>query len=146
MKLPYAETINYWQTSRSSPDTWIEKAKNQIEKLGGKILGEGFGKNAEGNAAYMVYFTIGGNKFRCIWPVLPTDTGNEQAARRQAATMLYHDIKAKCIEATVKGARVAFFEYLLLSDGRTAAEASEQELLEGIPKQLLLAVEREDQQ
>jgi hypothetical protein len=141
MKLPYAERINYWMTSRTSPDTWIEKAKNQIEKLGGRILAEGFGKDAEGNAAYLLGFEIHGTKFKAIWPVLPTETGNEKAARIQAATMLYHDIKAKCIEATVKGARVAFFEYLLLSDGRTAAHASEKELLEGIPKQLLIAEE-----
>jgi hypothetical protein len=65
--------------------------------------------------------------------VLPSEKGNELAARRQAATMLYHDTKAKCLSAVVLGTRIAFFSYLLLPDGRTAAEASFPELAEGIP-------------
>ena len=138
-KLPNAESINYWRTSQSSPDTWIMRAKNQIEKLGGKVRAEGFGADDQGNAAYMLGFQIDEFKFKVVWPVLPTDDGKSvKAARIQAATMLYHDIKAKCISATVWGPRVAFFRYLLLPDGRTADEATEPELIEGIPKQLLL--------
>jgi len=35
MTLPFAEKLNYWKTSSSSPDIWIERASKQIEKLGG---------------------------------------------------------------------------------------------------------------
>jgi len=139
MELPSAESINYWKTSSSSPDKWIERATKVIEQYGGIVLAEGFGSNASGNAAYMIGFKMDGEKFKVVWPVLPSDTKNERAARIQAATLLYHDVKAKCISATVIGARASFFSYLMLSDGRTAIEATEKELLEGIPKQLLLS-------
>jgi len=138
MNLPNSESINYWKTSQSSPDKWIERAGNIIKLYDGKVLAEGFGSNADGDAAYMVGFEMHGEKFKAVWPVLPSDTKNERAARIQAATLLYHDIKAKCISATVLGARVAFFNYLLLPNGRTAIEASVRELSEGIPKQILL--------
>ncbi len=36
----FADEINYWKTSSTSPDNWIEKAKKQIIALGGVILGE----------------------------------------------------------------------------------------------------------
>ena len=139
MDLPYAEKINYWKTSRSAPDLWIQRAKNQIEKFGGKILAEGFGANADGKAAYMIGFEMQGDKFKIIWPVLPSENNDEKAARIQAATMLYHDVKTKCLSATVLGAKSAFFAYLLLPDGRTAIEATVEELTKGIPHQILLA-------
>lgn len=133
-KLPYGEDVNYWQTGSSSPDTWMEKTKDQIKKLGGKILMEGFGSEpTTGRSAYMLAFEIEGNNFKVVWPVLPSKKGNEIAARRQAATMLYHDTKAKYLGAVVLGVRAAFFSYLLLPDGRTAMEASLPELAEGIP-------------
>jgi len=138
MNLPNSESISYWKTSQSSPDKWIERASRVIEQYDGKVLAEGFGSNANSHAAYMIGFEMHGEKFKAVWPVLPSDTKNERAARIQAATLLYHDIKAKCISATVLGARVAFFSYLMLPDGRTAGEATEKELLEGIPKQILL--------
>lgn len=133
-ELPYAEDVNYWKTSKSSPDAWIDKTKRQIERLGGKVLLEGFGSEpAIGRAAFMLGFEIGGDKFKAIWPVLPSKAGNEKAAKVQAATMLYHDVKAKCISAAVLGARAAFFSFLMLPDGRTAAEASVPELAQAIP-------------
>ena len=50
--------------------------------------------------------------------------------------MLYHDIKAKAVAAKVHGARAAFFQYLLLPDGRTAAQAAAPELTSLWPKLL----------
>ena len=138
-KLPYGEDVNYWQTSQSSPDRWMEKTKKQILKVGGQVLMEGFGSEpTTGRSAYMMAFEIDEDKFKVVWPVLPSKRENEIAARRQAATMLYHDIKAKCLSAVVLGARAAFFSYLLLPDGRTAAEASFPELTEGIPDLFLV--------
>ena len=138
MELPFAEEINYWKTGRSSPDTWIERAIKQIEKLGGKVLTEAFGSEpATGRSAFMIGFEINNDRFKLVWPVLPTKTeGNERPARIQAATMLYHDVKARCISATVLGSRRAFFSYLLLPDGKTAAETALSELSKGIPKLL----------
>jgi hypothetical protein len=57
----------------------------------------------------------------------------ETAAKRQAATFIFHDIKAKCMTAKVLGARPAFFQYLVLPDGRTTTEATGQELIAGLP-------------
>jgi len=137
MELPYAEDIkHYWQTSQSSPDVWIERARKLIEDLGGQVLAEGFG-SMENHSAYMLAFEIKGDKFKVAWPVLPTHTSSKtQAAKRQAATMLYYDIKAKCMTASVLGARVAFFSYMLLPDGRTTSELGRPELVEAFPKLL----------
>ena len=131
-ELPYGEDVNYWQTGQSSPDTWIVKTKKLILGLGGQVLMEGFGSDLD-RSAFMLAFEIEGDNFKVIWPVLPSKTGKDLAARRQAATMLYHDTKAKCLSAVIIGARAAFFSYLMLPDGRTAVEASIPELQEDIP-------------
>lgn len=133
MELPAAEDLNYWKTSKSAPSTWIRRAKDQIEGIGGRVLGEAFGREeAAGRAAYLLVFEIDGEQFKIVWPVLPSD--NERAARRQAATMLFHDVKQRCISAQVLGARQAFFAYWRLPDGRTASEVSAPELMEVVPR------------
>lgn len=76
--------------------------------------------------------------FKLMWPVLPSREGNVKAARIQAATMLYHDVKAKVVTAKVLGTRAAFFQYLLLPDGRSASEATTPELANQIPQLLAL--------
>ena len=135
--LPYAEDVNYWKTGRSAPDVWLDRAKREIEKAGGRALGEGFGSDATiGRSAYMLAFELGGDRFKVVWPVLPSRSEDERAARVQAATMLYHDVKARCVSAKVRGARAAFFSYLLLPDGRTAVEASVPELADAVPEWL----------
>jgi len=133
----YAEDVgNYWKTSRTSPDTWLAKAKREIARAGGEILGEAFGSEQNGRSAYMLAFRFDGEHFKVIWPVLPSKSGDGRAARIQAATMLYHDVKARAVSAKVLGARTAFFSYLMLPDGRTAAQAATPELLEALPKLL----------
>ena len=53
MERIFAENVNYWKTSTSSSDTWMNRAKDQIEQLGGKILMEGFGSEpTTGRAAF----------------------------------------------------------------------------------------------
>jgi hypothetical protein len=136
MELPFAEDIgHYWQTSSSSPDQWIAKTKKLIEALGGNVLAEGFG-SVEGKAAYMMAFKINEESFKVVWPVLPSRAGNTMAARRQAATLLYHDIKAKSMAASVLGTKIAFFSYLMLPDGRTTSELATPELSGAFPLQL----------
>ena len=135
-KLPYAEDIKvYWKTSQTAPGTWIERTKEQIEKLGGAVLLEAIGKEPDtGRESLLMIFEIEGDRFKVTWPVLDVKRKtNAKAARIQAATMMYHDIKAKCVSAKVIGARAAFFSYLLLPDGRAAVEATIPELQTGIP-------------
>jgi hypothetical protein len=132
----YAEDVNYWRTGTSSPDTWISKARREIALAGGKVGSEAFGRDEQGRAAYLLEFSFGGERFRAVWPVLKSRAGNEKAARIQAATMLFHDIKAKCVAAKVHGARAAFFQFLMLPDGRTAAQVAAPELTTLYPKML----------
>jgi hypothetical protein len=136
MTMTYAEDVNYWQSSTTSPDTWLGKAKTEILRAGGRPGAELFGNDGQGRSAYMLEFELAGERYRAVWPVLPSKTRNERAARIQAATMLYHDIKARCVAAKVLGGRAAFLTYLLLPDGRTAADASTPELAERWPKLL----------
>lgn len=136
MKPEYAEDIkHYWKTSSSSPDSWMIKARRQIEKLGGKVLAEGHGSQL-GQEAYMLGFEIEGERYKVVWPVLPSKSDDQIAARRQATTMLYHDIKAKTISAAVLGVKAAFFSYLLLPDGRATLELATPELTDAFPKML----------
>jgi hypothetical protein len=137
MEIPYAEDVNYWQTERvpTSAEKWIDKTKAEIKAAGGRVINEAFG-SMDGRAAYMLEFTFGVDRFRAVWPVLISKTKNERAARIQAATMLYHDEKAKCMSAKVHGERAAFFQYAVLPDGRTAAQLSTPELVNLYPKML----------
>lgn len=136
MGLPYAEDLgHYWKTGSSSPDTWLEMAKKLIREVDGEITAEGFGSVGT-QSAYMLVFRINEDKFKVVFPVLYSRAGNTIAAKRQAATMLYHDIKAKCMVASVLGVKAAFFTYLMLSDGRTASELAAPELSAAFPLQL----------
>lgn len=129
----YAEEIgHYWRTSKSGPDPWLERARREIASVGGSVVKEAFGREGE-RAAFFLEFSIGGDTFRVVWPVLPSKGNDERAAKTQAATLLYHDVKARCLTMKVLGARAAFFSYLLLPDGRTASQASAPELMAGVP-------------
>lgn len=144
----YAEDLNYWRTSQSSPDSWIDKTKKQIQVLKGKVLGEGFGSNDQGKAAFMIAFEIQGETFKVIWPVVKSYSGNERAERVQAATSLYHYIKGVCLFASVVGFRTAFFSHLMLSDGKIASQIANPEISKIIPEMLLysgkIQIEKKD--
>ena len=131
----YAEDVkNYWKTSGTSADTWLEKAKKLILGINGKIIGEAFGSDpATGYSAYMLAFEIEDQRFKIIWPVLPTRHNENAAAKRQAATFIYRDVKAKVMSAKVLGVKAAFFSYMQLPDGRTTSQATVEELSQGIP-------------
>lgn len=136
MELPFAEDLgHYWETSHSTADTWIDRTRKLIENVGGVMMVEGFG-SVEDHAAYMMAFKIGEDDFKVVWPVLPSRSGRVSAAKRQAATLLYHDIKAKVMTASVLGTRAAFFAYMVLPDGRSASEAAAPELAAAFPLQL----------
>lgn len=133
----HADDVNYWKTSTAGPDTWIDRAKKEIIAAGGKVGNEAFRSDESGRAAFMLEFSFGSEQFRAVWPVLaPRNLKDLRAARIQAATMLYHDIKAKAVSAKVHGARAAFFQFLMLPDGRTAAQVAAPELTQLYPKML----------
>lgn len=136
MELPFAEKVNYWKTSKSTPDVWLDRAQEIIEKLGGIITIRAIGTTL-GRKAFLIEFAFGEDKFRALWPVLPTEyeyKDKDRAATRQAATLLYHDVKARSLRCAVFGARNAFFDFLLLEDGRTPAQLSSPELIGRMPK------------
>lgn len=131
----YAESVPYWKTSTTAPDTWIEKSKKEIKSIGGQIIGEAFG-SMDGRAAYMLAFRIGDNQFKLTWPVLESKSKDTLAAKRQAATALYHDVKARVVAAKFLGARTAFASWLLLPGGKSVAEMSDSALMDHIPLML----------
>lgn len=126
-KTKSAEDLPYWQTGRSA-DKAITEAKNAIVKNGGKITGDGFiSRNGEG--AFFLEFEMHGDSFRVVEKIMYSRTGNENAAKIQAAASLKHSIKARVNEAVRHGARRAFMHSLLLPDGSTVDQKSNSELL-----------------
>jgi hypothetical protein len=127
----YAEQLNYWKTGTSSPDTWLERTKAEIQSVGGVVSAEGI-VTLEGRSAVLLAFTLGGMPYRINWPVLDivprkkrTDAQrktDERSAKIQAATFLYHDIKARCMVVKIMGATAAFVQYAMLPTGETLAE------------------------
>ncbi len=141
MSLPFAEDLNYWRTSSTSPDTWIDKAEVLIEGYGGTIITRAIGRQA-GSEAIFLEIAFEDESFRLVFPALPSKHGDDDhrfraAARRQAATMLYHDVKSRGIRFKIAGPRTAFFEFLMLTDGRVVGELAEPDLLKMAPKMLL---------
>jgi len=138
MKVEFSEQCNYFKTSKAAPDMWFEKTENIICEKGGEVLQSGFGNEPSvGRAAYMLRFSIKDAVYKIIWPVLPSENGEKMAARRQAATMLFHDVKAKLIAAQVLGSRIAFFQWVELPNGQPACQLTNTQLLESVPKMFL---------
>jgi len=120
----YAEDVNYFNTSMTHPETWIERAKKEIVDIGGKVLQSGYAEQ-NGIAAFMLVCDIGGDTYNIKWDALPARKKNTTAlqTKRQAATLLYHDVKYKCVMAKIRGVRATFLEYLTLPGGQTMGEA-----------------------
>ena len=136
--MAYAEDVNYWKTSKISPDTWLEKAKTEIKRIGGVIAGSVIiSDEIAGKYAFMLAFSLGSDDFKITWPVLKSKTRNLKAARIQAATALYHEVKSSCVKVKFLGSRSAFFAYLMIQNGRTASEVGGNELTEILPQMLL---------
>ncbi len=94
--------------------------------------------------AHVIGFSVNGDAFKLVWPVLEHEPADALAAIRQAATMLYHDVKSRCIASRVFGARWAFHAELVLPDGRTAGQLTTPELAESLPKVALIVDARTD--
>ncbi len=59
------ELGHYWQTSKTSPDTWLDKAEVLVEGHGGTVLSRGYGKS-EGREAYMLAFKLEGQAYKIV--------------------------------------------------------------------------------
>jgi len=89
--------------------------------------------------SFLLGFHVGGEAYKIVWPVLPVkrpDNTSGQAARLQAATFVWHSVKAKCSDAAVLGFRSAFAGNLVCANGRTVAEIATPLLGAAIPPRL----------
>lgn len=142
-QLPYADDVNYFKTSQSAPDTWLNKAKKEITALGGNVHSELIG-TINNRTAIMLGFELDGDNYRIVYPVLlPRSPKDDLSAKRQAATALYHEVKALCVSAKFRGVRGAFHSFLLLPDGRTAGDLTAPETADAIPVAFRLPAPRE---
>lgn len=67
-------------------------------------------------------------------PYQVRDESERAAARRQAATMVYHDCKARALAAHVFGFRYAFQQFLLMDGGKTVGELAANEISQKVPQ------------
>lgn len=120
----YAEDVNYFNTSTTHFETWIERAKKEITAIGGEVLQSGYAEKGIAGT-FMLECIIGGDKYAIRWETLPARKPKTSVAslKRQAATLLYHDVKYKCVMAKIRGVRATFLEYLSLPGGQTMGEA-----------------------
>lgn len=118
----YADELSYWKTSTTSPDNWISKTKRIIEDNGGSVVSDLQG-TINGRTAFMINFVFNGESYRITFPTMPTRKPADQpAAKIQAATLIYHEVKSRIMASLVLGKRVAFFQYYVLPSGKTPAE------------------------
>jgi len=129
----YADDVNYWKTSGASSESWLEKTKKLISDFGGIVHSEMLG-TFNGRSALMLGFVFEDNQYKIVYPVLAVRQEQDVPhAKRQAATALYHEVKALVVSAKFRGIRATFHSYLVLSDGRTAGELSAPEIVDAIP-------------
>lgn len=133
MELPYAEDCSYWKTSKSGVEGWLDKTERLIEQIEGEVITRIAGKSG-GKEAIMFVWELKGEQYKLMWPVLPTKKDERSAAMRQAATMIYHDTKARINRLKIFPPEVVFSDWLVLPNGQTIAESR----VEGIPQNLLL--------
>ena len=134
MKLPYAHDVDYWKTgSKRSTAQWVALAIEQIRQHGGTNIISAEGEQ-NGEEAFMLGFELAGDRHKIVWPVLPVRyDADKVAARRQAATTLYHDVKAKCVAATRYGVDFGFFPCRVLPNGQTVSELATPDLMDVVP-------------
>lgn len=135
MDLPSAEDVNYWKTSQASADSWIDRITKMLDRHGGRVVSTIIGHKND-MAAIMFVFELDSSMFKIVWPILDTRDGevNSLAARRQAATFIWHDVKARLMNRQVWGGRKAFLAYLL-PEGSTNSlmEMSDQDITRLLP-------------
>lgn len=142
-QLPFAKDLPYWRTSSSSVETWLEKIRRLILAADGDVISEAFA-DQQGNRAFLFEFDLAGERFRVTWPVCQISKDEElRAAKVQAVTMVYHDLKARIVTAKVIGAKRALLSYLLIG-GRTAGDIAEHFDPDSLPRLLTGPVARSE--
>lgn len=117
------EVGHYWKTSRSSAGSWIDKAEDLISSIGANVRSSSkLGATDEEPACYMIAWHYDAKDYMVTWPILPHDEADRLAAERQAATFLYHEIKAAIVRKKVIGSTRAFAPWLVLPDGRNVQD------------------------
>lgn len=127
-----AEQLPYWKTSKSDAGAWLRKAEAEVERYGGTVTLQAKGRDGD-RAAFLLDFQFDAGdgspvRFRAIWPITQPKGDDQAAAERQAATMLFHDVKSRALRVELFGFRQAFFDFLLLPDGRTAGQLAAPDL------------------
>lgn len=126
MNTIYAEDLPYWKTSKSGVETWLDRTEKLLTEIKAIVHTRIVGKSM-GREGILIGYTINDEEFRISWPVLSTKKeGDSSAALRQAATMIYHDTKARVNRIKIFPPRVVFSDWLLI-EGKTLAESNEEE-------------------
>lgn len=133
--LPYSHQVPYWKTSKSGWTSFISKAVKELKKVGGSHHGTAVTTGAK-NEEMHLRFSLEGEEYHIVWPILPLRPttqpskvdADSESARVQAATFIFHDVKARCVAARILGANRAFFTYQLV-DGRPVQEVVADPLL-----------------
>lgn len=141
MKAPikyYAEQANYFGTSQRAADTWLKIAEKELVTVGGRVLRKA-AVEEESHAAFMIEFLLDGDTFRMVYPVMECRKKTPQnfdKAKVQAATFLYHSVKARALDIKILGARVAFGSWLLVDGKRSVADVVRNGSGAALPKML----------
>lgn len=131
----FAEEVGaYYNTSRRTPDTVFAMTKKLIEKRGGWVTRSANIQDGD-NELFLIEFIYDKKVYRLSWPVLPTRK-SALAARRQAATAQYHDVKAALVRADFMGFERAFKTWLAIDAKRTVSDLTHEEISSALPKLL----------
>lgn len=116
---------------------WLEKAADEVRAVAGNVKGVSEITTDAGSVVFVMIFDLGGDRFKVQWPVLTPRVMhpvNAKSAKIQAATALYHDVKARCVTLKFLGSRDAFMPFLLLEGGKTVSEAVPEVFLRALPE------------
>lgn len=120
----YAEDSNYFGTSSRAAETWLEMAKKELMLVGGKDIRKAAVEEND-TAVYVIEFTLDGDTYRMSYPAMPCKKATSQnlkKAKVQAATFLYHAIKARALDMKILGAKAAFGSFMLVDGLRTVSD------------------------
>lgn len=135
-KTIYAEDVDCWRTGKSrTVSAWLDLAESQLMQHGAKNVLKSTGTNETGATTFMFAFELNDQKYNLVWPTLPTRSHSEsaeRAARIQAVTSLYHEVKNCCVVGNRYGKGTGFFAYQMLPDGRTVRQLAAPELVSTI--------------
>lgn len=129
-KLPFGEDIgHYWRTSKKDAGYWLNSVRDMIVSIPGcKVLKKVDYEENDQNF-FLVEFTVGLDWFKIIYPVLPVrQLKDREAARVQAVTLMFHEVKSRMMLIKIFGIHYAFLNYLVADNGKTVSQMAVPEL------------------